>query len=181
MTHPVSEIRRLLSRYERALISFVAGMVRDAEGARDVVQEVFLAYVEGQRAGTAPLSDEDGHLEAWLFTVARRKAIDYFRKHSRVTAVEEFPEMVSEEMTPDEAATAADDLAWLHELVAELPLSQRRVVQLKFVEGMSYDAISKETGYSQGNVGFILHNSLRTLQRLAQQREARLRVMNSMP
>jgi RNA polymerase sigma-70 factor (ECF subfamily) len=41
--------------------------------------------------------------------------------------------------------------------------NQREVVVLKFQQGLSYEEISRVTGLSNGNVGFLLHNALKRL------------------
>ena len=41
--------------------------------------------------------------------------------------------------------------------------NQREVITLKFQQGLSYEEISRVTGLSNGNVGFLLHHALKRL------------------
>jgi RNA polymerase sigma-70 factor (ECF subfamily) len=49
------------------------------------------------------------------------------------------------------------------EVVKELPKNQNEVVRLRFHHHHSYQEISKITGLSVGNVGFLLNAAMRNL------------------
>ena len=49
--------------------------------------------------------------------------------------------------------------------------NQREVVRLKFQAGLSYAEISRVTGHSVSNVGFLLHTALKTLRRQMQRED----------
>ena len=51
----------------------------------------------------------------------------------------------------------------LFELVDTLPAKQRELVLLKFQQDFSYQEISDVTSLSVSNVGFILHQAVRSL------------------
>lgn len=46
-----------------------------------------------------------------------------------------------------------------------LPANQREVIRLKFQNGFSYREISRISGHSVSNVGFLIHTGLRTLRK----------------
>jgi RNA polymerase sigma-70 factor (ECF subfamily) len=48
-------------------------------------------------------------------------------------------------------------------LVDSLPAKQREVVRLKFQHGFSYKEISRISGHSVSNVGFILHMAIKRI------------------
>lgn len=73
---PASQIvwlREVLARHERSLVRYAARITGDAELGRDVAQDTFLRLASVDRA------ELDGHLVQWLYTVARRRAIDVRR------------------------------------------------------------------------------------------------------
>ena len=45
----------------------------------------------------------------------------------------------------------------------DLPENQQEVVRLKFQNGLSYREISKVTGLSESNVGFLIHTAVKRL------------------
>jgi RNA polymerase sigma-70 factor (ECF subfamily) len=103
------------------------------------------------------------HVEAWLFTVTRNRALDYVRKHSRIIAMPLPEERASEERGPDEALASRDAAEWLLKLLDELTPNQREVIRLKFQNDLSYQEISEITGLTVTNVGFLLHVGLKKL------------------
>jgi RNA polymerase sigma-70 factor (ECF subfamily) len=185
---PATDLRGLLDRYERPLIRYAQSIVGDLESARDVVQDTFIRYVRltagaevaddamqtdsdipensdgPQPAAVASLDPSDTkHVEAWLFTVTRNRALDYVRKHSRIIAMPLPEERASEDRGPDEALASRDAADWLLKLLDSLTPNQREVIRLKFQSDLSYQEISDITGLSVTNVGFLLHVGLKKL------------------
>jgi RNA polymerase sigma factor (sigma-70 family) len=183
---PATDIRGLLERYERPLIRYAQSIVGDLESARDVVQDTFIRYVritageEENTMQTAQIANDDAeepaqaappaldtsdtrHVEAWLFTVARNRALDYVRKHSRIVAMPVLEDRQSEERGPDEVLASRDAADWLLKLLDALTPNQREVIRLKFQNDLSYQEIADITGLSVTNVGFLLHVGLKKL------------------
>ena len=142
-----------LERYEGPLMRYAHRLLGDAETARDVVQDCFLRLCGQRRAQL------DGHVAEWLFTVCRRRAIDYLRRKGRMHPLEDREPAVEME---DRVARQEQE-GTLRALIARLPVRQQEVLRLKFQEGMSYRQISAITATSVGNVGFLLHHALKTL------------------
>lgn len=195
---PATDIRGLLDRYERPLIRYAQSIVGDLESARDVVQDTFIRYVRhtsGQEESepmplAQPVSDLDAatseapappvpapsldasdakHVEGWLFTVARNRALDYVRKNSRIIPMPLPEDRQSEDPGPDEMLASQDAAEWLLKLLDALTPNQREVIRLKFQSDLSYKEISDITGLTVTNVGFILHVGLKRLRTLLQE------------
>ena len=49
------------------------------------------------------------------------------------------------------------------ELLETLPVNQREVIRLKFQNGFSYQEISRISGHSVSNVGYLIHAGIKTL------------------
>lgn len=66
---------------------------------------------------------------------------------------------------PDPAALAErnDDTARVLALLETLPDGQRETIRLKFQNGFSYKEISRITGYTVTNVGYLIHVGIKTL------------------
>lgn len=174
----VTDFRGLLGRYERPLIHYADSFVHDIEAARDLVQETFITYVRAITQPDNPDADappaDTNHLEGWLFTVTRYRALDYVRKHSRIIPMPlQQQDEQSSEPCPAESAALRDDSIWLLKLVDELSPNQAEVIRLKFLSELSYKEIAEITGLSMGNVGFLLHTGLHKLRLLAQAPEAK--------
>ncbi len=154
-------------RHGPALSRYAASIVGDADRARDVVQDVFLRL---WREDPVRLN---GCLVEWLFTVCRHRALDVQRREQRMTALTE-TEMDTRPATgpaPDVQAEQVETAGRALRLLDALPERQREVVRLKFQAGLSYAEISRVTGLSVGNVGFLLHTALKSLRRQMQRDE----------
>jgi RNA polymerase sigma-70 factor (ECF subfamily) len=148
-----------VDRFERPLTLYASRLLGDAEAARDVVQETFLRLCVQDRAALEP------RLAEWLFTVCRNKALDVLRKESRMTRLSEEQVLgcVSADPTPSEAAERRDAAARVLDLLETLPPNQQEVIRLKFQNGFSYQEISRISGHSVSNVGYLIHIGLKTL------------------
>lgn len=152
-------VRSALTEYEGQLTHYAQRITGDIERARDVVQETFLKLC---REETAEL---DGHLAEWLFTVCRNKAIDVRRKEKRMTTLAEVKINETPDHKPEPSATAeqrdAAGLALKH--LETLPDNQQEVLRLKFQQALSYKEIAAVTGQSVSNVGFLIHQGVKSL------------------
>jgi RNA polymerase sigma factor (sigma-70 family) len=154
-------VRAALDRFERPLTLFAARMLGDPDAARDVVQDTFLRLCAQDRGAIEP------RLAEWLFTVCRNRALDVLRKESRMTQLSDEHARVrtSDDPGPDELVERRESAAQAIRLLDSLPPSQRDVIRLKFQNGFSYQEISRISGHSVGNVGYLIHVGLKTLRR----------------
>ena len=148
-----------LDRYEGHLIRYAARITGDIERARDVVQDTFL------RLWTAELDRVKDHVGEWLFTVCRNRALDVVRKERRMNQMTETQATlcVSREPTPAAAAERRETASRVLSEVKTLSESQQEVIRLRFQNEMSYKEISRITGHSVSNVGFLIHTAIKTL------------------
>ena len=154
----------LLARYERPLVRYAFGILGDLEGARDVVQDTFIRLVRSEMAIAG-----GKHLEAWLFTVCRHRAVDYQRKHSRIIPMTIPDEaQLAAEPDPAEQTERSDTAASLLRLLKTLPANQQEVIRLKFQNDLSYKEIAEITKLSVTNVGFLMHTGLKRVRALLQ-------------
>jgi RNA polymerase sigma-70 factor (ECF subfamily) len=148
-----------VARYERPLTRYASRLLGDAERARDVVQDTFLKLCTQRR-------DHIGErLAEWLFTVCRNRALDVLRKEGRMSRLgdDQVSTCTSPEPDPADAVERRDSAAKVLECLDGLPDNQREVIRLKFQNGFSYREISRISGHSISNVGFLIHTGLKTL------------------
>jgi RNA polymerase sigma-70 factor (ECF subfamily) len=130
--------------------------------AEDVAAETWVTVVRGLdrfRGG------EDAW-RAWLFTTARRRAVDEGRRRSRR------PESPAAEVGDGHGPAAADAADQVLEnlatraavaAVASLPPLQAEVVMLRVVAGLDTEAVARLVGRSPGAVRVAVHRGLRRL------------------
>jgi RNA polymerase sigma factor (sigma-70 family) len=155
-------VRRAVERYEGPLTLYAARLLGDADAARDVVQETFLRLCTQDRRAI------DARLAEWLFTVCRNRALDVLRKESRMTPLSEehVQRCLSPAPDPADQAERRELTASVLDLMDALPMNQREVIRLKFQNGFSYQEISRISGHSVSNVGFLIHAGMKTLRGL---------------
>ncbi len=153
----------IVCRYEGPLVRYAAGITGDVEQARDVVQDAFLR-LHNQNG------DRPNNVQAWLYTVTRRRALDIVRKENHMKTLDDGQAAVCECPLPIQpAAMEQQEMEnQLLRLLADLPRNQQEVVRLKFQDGLSYREIAEVTGLSGSNVGYLLHVAVKQLrERLA--------------
>jgi len=150
--------KALLHRMQGPLIRYAFQITGDLERARDVVQDTFLQLCSQNRACL------NGHLEPWLYTVCRNRALDIRRKEGRMNP---FTETTAEPRSngPDPLASMeqTEKVCSALKLLETLPASQQEVIRLKFQHELSYKEISQVTGLSVTNVGFLIHAGLKAI------------------
>ena len=142
-----------LDLYEDALLRYATWVLRDAELAREVVQETFLRLCREERS---KLTD---HIAQWLFTVCRNLAFDTRKREARMTPLE------NAEIGVDSNLEKREAVGEIFRMVESLPKNQREVVYLKFQCDLSYKEIAEVTKLSIGNVGFLIHTALRAIRK----------------
>jgi len=123
----VEEHGRTVLRVCRALLA--------SHDADDAWSETFLSAMRAY-----PELPETANVEAWLVTIAHRKAIDVLRSRNRQPVpVEEVAEAPTALGVPD-----ADDGLW--QVVRTLPDRQRQAVAYHYVAGLPYAEIAQIIG-----------------------------------
>jgi RNA polymerase sigma-70 factor (ECF subfamily) len=103
---------------------------------------------------------------AWVFTVARHRAIDRWRRQAR-RADQSVPlDTLVDLPGPDDPAGAAVDAVSSRAalaMIATLPPDQAEVVLLRVVAGLEVAEVAALTGKRPGNVRVLAHRALRRL------------------
>lgn len=121
--------------------------------AEDAWSETFLAALKAY-----PELDGDANVEAWLVTIAHRKAIDALRaKARRPVAVERLPENPTASGLPDRW----DGDLW--NALKGLPGKQRAAVAYHYLAGLPYKDIAAITGGTADAVRRAASDGVKTL------------------
>ena len=70
--------QHLVQRYQGRLLAFARRELPDGADADDVVQETFIGLLQ-----SLPGFREEATLETFLFTILRRRIVDFFRRRGR--------------------------------------------------------------------------------------------------
>ena len=136
-----------------ALKALVLRLVRNHADSDDVLSEVYRQVWERPQQYQA----ERGPVMAWLFVIARTRALDLIRKRRNNVELASIAPSAHEESENPEPA--ADDLlqstqesSHIHRALLQLSAEQRRMLDLAYFHDMSHQEIADSTGLALGTV-----------------------------
>lgn len=143
------------------VLACLLGILRRRELAEDVLQDVFVSVWE--RAGQ--FDQRRGRALAWLYSIARNRAIDVLRKRRSSSAVEgvDLEQIEDPSDTPVDERESARSVSALEECLQRLTELQRRCMRLAYVQGLSQEEIAASTGNPLGTVKSWLRRGLLAL------------------
>ena len=155
--------RYLIERISPPLHRFFDAQSTNRTDADDLLQEAWL------RIHRARHTYRPGKpLLPWIYAIARRVRVDHYRRSVRTTVREQRLESMSEAGGADSAQ--ADEL---EELLAPLSESQREVLRMLKVVGMSLEEVALATSCSVGSVKQKAHRAYEKLRQTMSPMELR--------
>jgi RNA polymerase sigma-70 factor (ECF subfamily) len=172
MDHPAIDPATWVNRYGDLLFRYLMARMNDRVAVEDIVQDTFLSALKGLKGFKGESSEK-----SWLFAIARNKMIDHFRKSSRELI--EF----SDHAYAGDADWFDKDGQWVQERIPldwksgpdeierkeiqaiilrckeHLKKVQDQVFTLKYMEGMTADAICKVLGITSSNYWVLIHRA----------------------
>src|SRR4051812_50194279 len=129
---PLPPFQLAVDQHRAQLERFLAASV-GPDDAQDCLQETLIAALRAY-----PRLRTGSNVRAWLFTIARNKALDEHRARARrPVPVLTVPEAVT---AGGQGGAAADPELW--EAVRELPAKQRAAVVLRYVNDFSHRQVA---------------------------------------
>ncbi len=140
-------VRALLEQYT-PLVWTIARRQLGSQCAEDVVQEVFLALWKNAARFDPALSSEAN----FVATVARRRVIDERRRAGRAPTLELPAEEAAGGEEGHEQVELSDEARQAEAELAQLPRTQREVLRLAIVDGLTHVEIAARTALPLGTV-----------------------------
>jgi len=145
----------LYDRYQRMVYRTALAITGDPDAAADLLQDVFLRlhrFVD--RVDTAR------PLEPWLYRVTANLSYTWVKRHNRwVRSLEDVAEWLTggKKNTPSYQAEADETWGQVRQAILTLPLPQRVVVVLYYINDLSLQEISEILDIPVGTVKSRLH------------------------
>lgn len=142
----------VFDRHAGAAFSLAYRMCGSTALAEDVVQEAFLSlWRTGVRYDRAR-----GSVRSWVLSAVHNRAIDALRREVSSDSRELFDERVAEQLrSPLQTAAEAerrDDARRVRTALDQLPVDQRRVIELAYFGGFSHSEIANMLDLPAGTV-----------------------------
>jgi RNA polymerase sigma-70 factor (ECF subfamily) len=138
--------RILVHRYQGRLWCLIRNLTTDAQEWEDIAQDAFLAAYAHLRS----FDPERASFSTWLFTIARNKCVDAWKKRRPVTG-ESGPEQ-ADSRTPEVEAAGEELYRRLDAGLASLPIEQRTAFVLAEIQELPLDEIARIEGVKLGTV-----------------------------
>ncbi len=154
MALSIEEIQRIYEARQSGFVIAATALLKDRDGASDVVQEGFAQALVARRKWRG------GSAEAWIWKIVQRKALDQIRRrHHDVPLDQEF----------DARGLLSENHSGLAEAVAALSPRRRTMVFLHYFADLAYPEIAKVCGVSDGTVAATLAQARAELHELLKQ------------
>ena len=136
-----SALATLYDRWSQVVYSLVAHLLKDADGAEDVVEETF--WQVWQRASSYDASR--GTVRTWILTIGRSRALDRLRSRRRNR--EDFSTDLSlirdPHSDPAQQVEGAERSHLVYAALGGLPEDQRIALELAYFRGLTQSEISE--------------------------------------
>jgi len=127
----------------RKLYGFAYRILRNQEESEDAVQEVFIKL---WKMGDG--LDQYTSLEALATTMTKNYCIDQIRKQKHIIYSQD--ETVDHQYitspSPHDQMESVESVAIVHKIIGDLDEKYRVVIELRDIEGLSYEEIAEKTG-----------------------------------
>jgi RNA polymerase sigma-70 factor (ECF subfamily) len=147
---------RLISENLRRIFLLVYRIVGNVADAQDLTQEVFIKAL--QREDQLKDAAKAPH---WLSRIATNTAIDFLRRHGRVTfcELEDVPDQAAPEQSPEQLVLRAERAALLEGGLDVLTPRERTALLLRDVEGLPAEEVARHLECSKATVRSHIANA----------------------
>lgn len=151
----------LYDRYAGMLSSVLTRILRDAQAAEEILQDIFY-----QLWRTASRFDASrGSLPGWLIVIARNRAVSRLRRRHPEETSESVENIIALPYNLETALAQQQLMGRVRGAVDTLPKEQRAVVELAYFEGLTHSEIAERTGDPLGTVKTRLRLAVESLKR----------------
>ncbi|MDE3194801.1 MAG: sigma-70 family RNA polymerase sigma factor [Acidobacteriota bacterium] len=158
---------RFVAEHMRRIFLQIYRMVGNIHDAQDLTQEAFIKALQRQEQ----LKDEQKAAH-WLSRIATNTALDFLRRHNRVSFCEitEAPESHLE--TPEASALRSEQRNWLSAGLEKLTPRERAAIVLRDVEELPAEEVARQLDCSKATVRSHIANARIKLRKFAEKQKS---------
>jgi RNA polymerase sigma-70 factor, ECF subfamily len=121
--------------YAQPVFRYLYSRIGSFPEAEDATAQTFLAALE-----RFPNYRHTGYFASWLFSIARHKGMDYFRRQRKQAALDE-AELIPSEANLLQQVIKTERIKALSKLIEALPEEERELIRLRYVAELSFAEI----------------------------------------
>jgi RNA polymerase sigma factor (sigma-70 family) len=149
----------LYRRYVTPIYRYIYSRLGNVADAENLTAQVFTEALEGLHRYR-----ERGNFAAWLFTIARHKVSDYYRRQRPNPPLNEALDSPVDGTDPLAHMVQEEALRRLAALVTRLDKEQQELLRLRFAGGLTYGEIGRIVGRSEAAIKMAVHRLLHRLE-----------------
>jgi RNA polymerase sigma-70 factor (ECF subfamily) len=167
-------LEQLILRYQDKITSYVLTFVKSRHLADDIVQDTFVKVINTIRSGAYK---EEGKFIQWVMRIAHNLVIDYFRRQKKFPVAEGSEDvdimatLPLQDRSVEESIIYDQILTDVKKMLKYLPLEQRRVVEMRIYEDLSFKEIAELTQVSINTALGRMRYALINLRKIAKEND----------
>ena len=143
----------IIHKLNRRLFAIAYRIIRNHQESEDVVQEVFMKmWIMKDKL------DEYDDVEALAATMTRNSCIDLLRKWKHISSDKDGSDLQTADpsLSPYEQMVSSETREIMSEIIDDLPDVWRDLVQLREINGLSYEEIARQNGMNINNLRVVI-------------------------
>jgi RNA polymerase sigma-70 factor (ECF subfamily) len=159
-----SHFTELYERYVDRIYSYVFHRTHSEDATEDIVSQTFFKVVEH-----LPKFEWKGYsICSWIYRIATNEINQFYRNQKKTSYVDldDVAHVLTDKWTPQEDFQQQEVHRCLHDFLGLLPESQKQVLLLRFVEGLSNTEIAFILNKKEGAVRQLIFRALQGLRTL---------------
>ncbi len=150
----------IVDKYMEKIIYFIYRFVKRIDVAEDLAQDVFVYILMNKEKYDFKYS-----LKTYLYIIAKSRAINYIKKESKISYLQDNEYLFTEEEIED-IVFKKEKNEKLKSAIDKLPNPQNQLIYLVDIEELSYKEISKILNMSLSQVKSLIYRGRRKLKQI---------------
>jgi RNA polymerase sigma-70 factor, ECF subfamily len=152
----------LVDRYKDMAYNIAFRMLGDADAAKDMAQEGFIAAYNALGGFKF-----NSRFSSWMYRIVVNKCRDHFRSDRETIPVDEICDYIAvSDPSPEKAASCRQTGDAVQQALNGLPPDYRDVIIMKHIEGLDYQEIADALGVSVSALKVRAHRGREMLRKL---------------
>lgn len=154
--------KKIYDRFAGVLYGTIMNWIKDPQIAENLLQDVFVKAWANREVYNA----EKGRLFTWLYNISRNVCIDYFRSRQyKQRKASQLRDDMSTLIPGIKKINQSCDMIGVRELLNELRIEEKQVIELMYFKGLTQNEISKLMDMPLGTVKTRMNMAIKNLRR----------------
>jgi RNA polymerase sigma-70 factor (ECF subfamily) len=156
------ELIAIYEQYNQELYRYAFRLLGERCLSEDCVAETFSRYLRMLRKGCGPCEN----VRAYLYRMVHNWATDHYRRHPLPSPELDLEMHADPDSNPTHVFTKEAERQRVRAALMQLPHEQRRVIELRFLEEWSHEAVADALGKTVEATRALQHRALVVLRRI---------------